>query len=451
MLMLLLPAVALLAASPAPPAASCYCSTNPFAPAQNCKPSCCVAGAHSGNVGGACPALPDPDLWTEMTTVEVPAAKAAGAVYPDGSPAKFELNFTGSPGWVVHLSGGGWRFMKPGQSQLLGQPPARLTPDGATAAPSDSGCYGHCDGIMSTEPTQNRLFSSWNKVFVPISGTSFTGDRSSDKPYPVRGARILKAVIEYLQSHYGMAAASDVILTGGSSGGLATYLVCDRVAGMVSGANATTKYSCLADAGFFLDHGNVAGAPTTSPQFKESFVAWNSSGGTNQDCIKHYTPLGTPELCIFAEYVAPFIKSPLFIAQNLYDSWQLNNILKVTTGGCGGYGHNLSTCTGPQMGAVQAYGATMRTRLNISAFPKRGIFAPSCIAHCQTTENEHPASLWQWPARWGIGHGVSPPNTPQEVHANWYNVVMKGEAGPSAFQLEEQGPWGSNPRCPLYT
>ena len=37
--------------------------------------------------------------------------------------------------------------------------------------------------------------------------------------------------------------------------------------------------------------------------------------------------------CIFSEKVLPFIKTPLFVAQNLYDSWQLNNILKVTTGG----------------------------------------------------------------------------------------------------------------------
>ena len=64
--------------------------------------------------------------------------------------------------------------------------------------------------------------SSYNKVFVPISGTSFTGDRTSDKPHPVRGARILKSVIGYLQFKFGMSAASDVIITGGSSGGLAT-------------------------------------------------------------------------------------------------------------------------------------------------------------------------------------------------------------------------------------
>jgi hypothetical protein len=126
--------------------------------------------------------------------------------------------------------------------------------------------------------------------------------------------------------------AAEVILTGGSSGGLAVYLTCDRVAGLVAAANATTRYTCLADAGYFLyvstyavalygyrppqwavkaplycvlcrvccrDHPDMNGKSSTSPQFTESFHAWNSSGGTNQACIEHYTPLGTPEKCIF--------------------------------------------------------------------------------------------------------------------------------------------------------
>eukprot|EP00966_Prymnesium_polylepis_P204987 4749482-Prymnesium_polylepis.1 len=192
-----------------------------------------------------------------------------------------------------------------------------------------------------------------NGRWLPISGTSFTGDRTSDQPYPVRGARILGAVVAHLQEHYGMVAASDIILTGGSSGGLAVYLVCDRVAGMVAARNASTRYSCLADAGFFLDHAAMSGAPSQTPSFQESFYAWNSTGGTNRACIAHYTASGEPWKCIFAEYVLPFIKSPLFVAQNLYDSWQLANIL-VTP--CPGWYHrNSSQCSTSQMTAVQAY------------------------------------------------------------------------------------------------
>ena len=30
------------------------------------------------------------------------------------------------------------------------------------------------------------------------------------------------------------------------------------------------------------------------------------------------------------------------------------------------------------------------------------MFAPSCIAHCQSVYNEHPMALWFWPKRWNI-------------------------------------------------
>jgi hypothetical protein len=38
------------------------------------------------------------------------------------------------------------------------------------------------------------------------------------------------------------------------------------------------SYTCLADAGFFMDYPNSP----QSPKFEESFYAWNSSAGTNQ-------------------------------------------------------------------------------------------------------------------------------------------------------------------------
>ena len=38
-------------------------------------------------------------------------AAAIGAVYPSGKPADYFLNYTGSSGWVIHLSGGGWHLL----------------------------------------------------------------------------------------------------------------------------------------------------------------------------------------------------------------------------------------------------------------------------------------------------------------------------------------------------
>lgn len=393
---------------------------------------------------------PDPPAnnpETLMVNVVVPGAAAIGAVYPNGEPANYFLNYTGSAGWVIHLSGGGWRFLKPQNGAADASMLSSLTSDGIEHLDGSAGdighCYGKCDGVLSDDPKINPLFYSFNKVWIPISGTSFTGDRASDQPYPVRGKRIQEAVIRDLQARYHMNAASDVILTGGSSGGLAVYLTCDRVGDLIGKANATTRYTCLADAGFFLDHPDINGKPSQSPSFEESFVAWNSSGGTNQDCIAHYTPLGTPEKCIFAQYVFPFIKSSIFVMQNLYDSWQVNNILRI---GCAGYNKPMDSCNAAQMSALEAYGATMRIALSPAiASPKVGIFAPSCIAHCQSVSNEHAAALWEWPARWGI-EGL----TPQKAFDVWYAAGGVGGTGTKHVQACD---WGSscNPLCPMWT
>lgn len=169
-------------AGAAAPPKECFCGPKAFG--RDCSAACCAKpGARD------CPPLPSPNPPTCMTTVTVPGSVAAGAMYPDGSAAHYELNYTGSPGWVVHMSGGGWRFMKntsapAAQGDDDSSEPAPLTPDGVLfgealaegGAPKPcSGCYGSCDGLMSTDASQNPLFHSFNKVFIPISGTAFTG------------------------------------------------------------------------------------------------------------------------------------------------------------------------------------------------------------------------------------------------------------------------------------
>ena len=73
------------------------------------------------------------------------------------------------------------------------------------------------------------------------------------------------------------------------------------------------------------------------------------------------------------------------------------------------------------------------------------------LAHSlQTVENEHPAALWNWPARWGVdanttrGTGVA---TPELAFAAWYT---KGAGAPGS-NVTQACDFGCNPKCPLYT
>jgi len=254
----------------------------------NCSSACCSLPRPI-----ECKPPPTPNPPTNMTTVTVEGAVAIGALTPRGEAPTIELNATGSKGWVIHMSGGGWGFRK-NTSAAAG---ATWMRDGAAAGPpagaeqlgaqpQHSGCYMFCDGILSADAAQNPLFHDYNKVFIPINdGTSFTGDLAEPIPpsvppkYPnkwpiyLRGGRIVIAVMNFLMRAHGMASATDVILTGGSSGGMAVYLVCDRIADQIRAANPKIRVTCLADAGMFLDHPAASGRPTLSPQFIDSFYA----------------------------------------------------------------------------------------------------------------------------------------------------------------------------------
>ena len=139
--------------------------------------------------------------------------------------------------------------------------------------------------------------------------------------------------------------------------------------------------------------------------------------------------------------------------QNLYDSWQLANILKIK---CTSYNKDLSKCANTsEMTAIQQYGASMRGLLGPgSQTPATGMFATSCIAHCQSIENEHPQALWHWPGRWGIdGKTAGLPDGgvhyPRETFGDWYF----GRAPEAGHAVAQQCDWGPqcNPLCPLFT
>ena len=135
------------------------------------------------------------------------------------------------------------------------------------------------------------------------------------------------------------------------------------------------------------------------------------------------------------------------------DSWQLANILRLR---CASYNTDLSKCAASDMSQVQSYGATMRELLApVLDDGRHGMYATSCIAHCQSTENEHPEALWHWPARWGVnstttaGFADSKMLWPRETFGDWFF----GRASEAAGGVMQRCDWGvaCNPLCPLFT
>jgi hypothetical protein len=96
---------------------------------------------------------------------------------------------------------------------------------------------------------------------------------------------------------------------------------------------------------------------------------------TDETCMAHYQQTNDPGKCMFAQYVAPFIDTPTFALQSVYDSWSLPNILGRTAE----WGGDLEMDT-----VVNAWGrnATGWIKGMLDAGKGHGAFLSSCSYHC---------------------------------------------------------------------
>ncbi|XBI69326.1 hypothetical protein VPH35_048406 [Triticum aestivum] len=246
-------------------------------------------------------------------------AQEKGAVCLDGTPPGYHLqrgSGDGSNRWLIHLEGGGWcstikdcsnrRMYALGSSNFM--KPMRFA--GA--------------GILGSDQLQNPDFYNWNKVFVRYcDGASFSGDaegRAQDgSTLHFRGLRIYQAVIDELMEK-GLANATQALLTGCSAGGLATILHCDDFSARFS-LNVSVK--CLADAGFFLDVKDISGKRSFWSVYDGVVHLQNVREVLPKDCLTNKEPTE----CFFPAELIKSIRTPMFILNSAYDSWQIRNVL----------------------------------------------------------------------------------------------------------------------------
>ncbi|GJP79224.1 hypothetical protein CLOP_g9477 [Closterium sp. NIES-67] len=263
-----------------------------------------------------------------------------GAVCLDGSPPAIHLSpgwGRGSNNWVIYLEGGGWCSDECAQRSR-----------GALGSSKRMGRIMPFGGILSHDPKVNPDFYNWNRVYFHYcDGASFLGDtnepvQAQSRLVFFRGRRIFTAVIRHLISHHNMGAASLVLLSGCSAGGVASLQNCDRLAGILQQSSSQSGASgrdggeevgkergeegpvvkCMADAGFFLDSQDVGGVRRMRERFRAVVATQNVS--LNAHCTATVA-LEDHYLCFFPEHLLPFLHRPFFILNPLYDSWQVSN------------------------------------------------------------------------------------------------------------------------------
>jgi hypothetical protein len=297
-----------------------------------------------------------------------------GAVALDGSRAIYYV----APGaeaskYVIYQKGGGWCF-----SDI--ECAARAKTELGT---STSALFSPTINLLTFEESKTFLllhanFSSnpqawnWTKIFLPyLDGGSQTGDLTD--PVQVggqtifyRGARIHRAMVAALLRDEGVSSATDVLLAGGSAGGLATYLHADSWRDAILAQAPSARFVAVPDSGFFLNFNATKGPREIYGEgMRWVFNRMNGTGGVPSSCIAANPH--DPALCIFAEEVAKTLRAPIFAQQSTYDTWQIASILQNST-----------------PAAINAYGSMIASRVNadlLAPHADAAVFLDSCAHH----------------------------------------------------------------------
>ncbi|XP_015575074.1 pectin acetylesterase 7 [Ricinus communis] len=313
-----------------------------------------------------------------ITIVET--AKARGAVCLDGSPPAYHYDKgygTGANNWIVHMEGGGWCDDLESCSQR------KDTYKGSSLKMEKTMGFS---GILGGKQSANPDFYNWNRIKIKYcDGSSFTGDVEvvdAKTNLHFRGERIWQAVIDDLLAK-GMRNAQNAILSGCSAGGLAAILHCDKFRSLLP---ASARVKCVSDAGFFIHGKDVAGGRHIENFFGSVVRLHGSAKSLPASC----TAKMRPELCFFPQYVAQTMRTPLFLINSAYDSWQIKNVLAPSAvdkkGSWKSCKLDLKKCSAAQLQTVQDFRTQFIGALSggVTNKPANGYFINSCYAHCQS-------------------------------------------------------------------
>jgi len=230
----------------------------------------------------------------------------------------------------------------------------------------------------------------------------------------MRGRAIMDANLDELERLYGFkSTASEVMVSGTSAGGLATYLHSSYIKSLLRPA---TRLVAVPDAGFFIDHASyVDGSTRSLYDMLASAIGpslWNATlSGAGARCLAELAPQGLSPRCYIPEYLYPYLTDVdgIFIMQSLYDPANLGISYQFN---CNPY----SSCNASALAAMQAYSRDLLASLSKAqaGFSRRDSgFFTACYQHeesCRARDwfgiviggQSANSTLWNWYSR-GVG------------------------------------------------
>ena len=363
-------------------------------------------------------------------------ATAVGALCMDGSPYAYYLrrvsaSTSANPTkWVVALQGGSLCVDPISCAQRVN------SPLGSSAGYQSF--YTDLYNVLSTNRTQNPQFFDWNLVFLTYcSGDAWGGTTTSNRtyaalgfPYYFAGYNITLAAINDLIATQGLAGATDVVVSGVSSGGIGTIVQVDNFAAALPGARVVG----YPQAGWFtvgatypewLVYGGASPTSTLARPYYDTALFSVLQSVFNifnyfppPACLAYFISIGQPgniTQCTSMPSLYQFVKSPMFILENRFDTFQLVNLDVVPL-----------LPSAATLGYLAYYGGQMVTSIATGVASKGsvdGYFVPSCLDH---TTNPMPGPGTTNEAIRGV--------QPATVFAAWYAALSAGRLNATSVQ-----------------
>merc|ERR1712107_567158 len=173
-------------------------------------------------------------------------------------------------------------------------------------------------------------------------------------------------------------------LTGNSAGGIGTFVNCDFLADKLASLGISAEVSCAPKAGWFVpgfteDQDDKELPPSIYDNWIAGKTGGPAGGGyelwqsyAHPDCLKAHSS-STAHLCGSATNLYPFIRTRMYVMQNMYDPAQLNCQFRLPRRG---------EQTKQGQDCMAYFGRAMRSSTNqVLTKPGDGIFLASCFLH----------------------------------------------------------------------
>ena len=303
-------------------------------------------------------------------------------------------------------------------------------------------------------------------VFAPraaaLNGGGFNDTTRMTSPVPFnstfslhhRGRALRDASLAALAAQAGLGAATDVVVTGSSAGGLSALLHVDFIAAALPAASVVA----MPDAGFFPLQPAADGSFQWTDNWRAGVAMWNvsSPAQVNRACFEA-TPAEMRWTCLVAPAFYARVAAPVYLLQSVVDWAQLASWAGLPQACLDA--PLTANCTAPQLAIIRGWTAVTQGGLNVSAamspraYPRPGAtgspapragagalpatnggFFAACIQHEQGyvdrrwagdlvggrlmrdafadwlfSRNASDASHWRWDVEWPGNDSCQPP------------------------------------------